>query len=65
MNDFYEEDEPLDELLAIFDAAPKVLTGVPYRTLGCEHLTGSGPLTSLSCAICGPCREVVGTTVCP
>jgi hypothetical protein len=65
MNDFYEEDEPLDELLARFDAAPKVLTGAPYRTLGCEHLTASGPFASLSCAACGPCREVAGTTVCP
>jgi hypothetical protein len=30
----------------------------PYRTLGCEHFTASGPLVVVSCPLCGPCRPV-------
>ena len=33
-DDFYEEDEPLDEIKALFDALPKVLTARPVTAGG-------------------------------
>ena len=55
MTDFYEDDEPVEKLLAAFEAAPKGKTVVPVG-FRCEHWTmtaGGGIFTGRPTVGCG------------
>jgi hypothetical protein len=55
MTDFYEEDEPVEKLLAAFEAGEKGKTAVPVG-FRCEHMSmtaGGGIFTGRPTAWCG------------